>query len=77
MSNSVSRRTFARGAAMAGALALTGGVVAAGVEPALAEGENAEGAAAEGAETPAAQPDKQYGFWFNTANCVACFDCVQ
>lgn len=72
MSNSVSRRTFAKGAAMAGALALTGGVAMAGVQPAHAgDGED------DAAEVPQAQPDKQYGFWFNTANCVACFDCVQ
>lgn len=63
MSNTMSRRAFAKGAAVAGALAVTGGVVTTGAEPAHAEGGEGDG--------------RQYGFWFNTANCVACFDCVQ
>ncbi len=63
MGNSVSRRTVIKGAAFAGALAVTGGLAAGNAQPAHAEGEGQDGA--------------QYGFWINTANCVTCFDCVE
>lgn len=63
MSNSVSRRTVVKGAAYAGVLAMAGGLVVGSDQTAHAE----DG----GGDT------QQYGFWVNTANCVACFDCVQ
>lgn len=81
MSKNVSRRTFTKGAALAGALAATGGIIVGGFQPAFAEGETDEAtkdAAATDGEAPReADPNKQYGFWINTANCVACFDCVK
>lgn len=63
MGNSVSRRTFVAGAACAGTLALTGGVAVGGAGAAHADEGGGDG--------------QQYGFWIDTANCVACFDCIE
>lgn len=73
MGNSVTRRTLVKGAAFAGTLAITGRL-AGGIPSALADdgngNENTGAAATVGASA-------QYGFWVNTANCVACFNCVE
>ncbi len=81
MGNSVSRRSLVKGAAVAGALAACGGLIVPSIPLAHAEDEGdgmpQEGQAGQEVQSAPADPSRQYGFWINTANCVACFDCVE
>lgn len=63
MGNTVSRRSLIKGAALAGTVVLAGGLTVGEGRQAHAEEQASDG--------------QQYGFWIDTENCVACFDCIE